>query len=209
MMKYLAIFLLVIFAPFATSTENYVHLKLPRGVSIQVPAGWRALSTEHQDLIKLSVESAMELTGNDGTLDEELNLIAANASATSTYAAVRVDSIIPRSIAPKDLSRATPAFLSDLEGEMQSEIRKLLPLQGNELIGSLSLTRELYSGYPATVTKYRRTGPKGPVSVQIIQVMTDHQEIRINLSYRDSERAIWMPVIEKMRRSIVITKWPH
>jgi hypothetical protein len=207
MRKYIVAAVLIV-ASFGTLAGGFVKVTLPRGVSMQLPAGWRALSSERKDLIRLSVDSAMEISGYGDDPGKELNLIAANSSPASTYAAVRVDSLLPPSISPHDLSLATPQDFADLQKTVQPEMERLLPLQGNHLIGPISIGRENYSGYPALVTTYRRTGPKGPVVVKIIQIMTPQQEIKVNLSYRESEQAIWMPIIEKIRRSIVIANWP-
>ena len=57
-------------------------------------------------------------------------------------------------------------------------------------------------------TEYRRSGPKGPVIVSVIEIFTPSQELRINLSYRESEQAIWKPVIGKIRQSITVRRWP-
>ena len=83
-----------------------------------------------------------------------------------------------------------------------------MSLQGNKLIELFDTRIETVSNYPALVSEYRRTGPKGPVRVQIYQVATDNQELRINLSYRETEAAVWKPVITEIRKSITIRRWP-
>jgi hypothetical protein len=40
--------------------------------------------------------------------------------------------------------------------------------------------------------------------VQINQIFTEHQEVAINLSYREAEAAMWKAVVAKIRKSIVV-----
>jgi hypothetical protein len=191
---------------YAQSVSQFSPVKLPRGIELQIPKGWWLLSADHNRVIQTSVEAAMDLSGIGLPDGQETNLIAANSMPRSTYAAVRVDSIIPPSIAPSEFASITAADVRELQTEMRQNFQKLLPLQGNQLIEFFGSRIEKISGHPAIVTEYRRTGPKGPVFVQINQIFTSSQEICINLSYRESEVALWKPVVGKIRQSIVIRR---
>lgn len=192
----------------AQSFTNFVPIKLPRGIELQIPKGWWLLGADYNRAMQTSVEAAMDLSGIGLPEGSETNLIAANSMPRSTYAAVRVDSTIPPSVVPSAFASITAADVRELQTDMRQNLQKLLPLQGNQLIEFFGSRIEKISGYPAIVTEYRRTGPKGPVFVQINQIFTASQEIRINLSYRESEVALWKPVVGKIRQSIVVTRWP-
>lgn len=192
----------------AQSSSNFAPVKLPRGIELQVPKGWWLLGADHNRAIQTSVEAAMDLSGIGLPEGNESNLIAANSMPRTTYAAVRVDSTIPPSVALSEFASITATDVRELQTEMRQNLQKLLPLQGGQLIEFFGSRIEKISGHPAIVTEYRRTGPKGPVFVQINQIFTSSQEIRINLSYRESEVALWKPVIDKIRQSIVVRRWP-
>jgi hypothetical protein len=88
---------------------------------------------------------------------------------------------------------------------MEQEFNKLLPLQGNRLLNFYGVHVERISGHPALVTRYRRSGPKGSVIVEINQIYPGgRHELRMNLSYRESEKALWLPVVKKIRATIKI-----
>lgn len=190
----------------ADSNSNFAAVKLPRGIELQIPKGWWLLGADYNRAIETSAEAAMDLSGIGLADGHDTNLIAANSMPRSTYAAVRVNSVIPPSFAPSEFSSITVADVRELQTEMRQTIQKLLPLQGAQLIEFLGTHIEKISGHPAMVTEYRRTGPKGPVFVQINQIFTSSQEICINLSYRESEIALWKPVVGKIRQSIVIRR---
>ena len=189
---------------YAQSGSNFLPVKLPRGIELQVPQGWWLLGADHNRAIQTSIEAAMDLSGIGLPPGSETNLIAANSMPKSTYAAVRVDSTVPPSLTPSQFAMITAADLSELQTEIHQNVQKLLPLQGHTLIRFFGTSIERISGHPAIVTEYRRSGLKGPVFVQVNQVFTARQEIRINLSYREAEVALWKPVVAKIRNSIVV-----
>lgn len=186
--------------------SNFASVKLPRGIELQIPKGWWLLGADHNRVIQTSVEAAMDLSGIGLPSGQETNLIAANSMPRSTYAAIRVDSTIPPSVTLSEFASITTADVLELEAEMRQNIEKALPLQGNQLIEFIGSRIEKISDHTAIVTEYRRTGTKGPVYVQINLIYTYSQEIRINLSYRESEAALWKPVVGKIRQSIVIRR---
>jgi len=206
-MRFIAIWLLVL-TPHLAEASNFVAVKLPRGVELQLPKGWWLLTAQHNQLIDMSAEAAMDLSGIRAAEGTEVNLIAANSMPRTTYAAVRVDSTTPVSGSPSEISNLTSADIRAVQAEMQSNLQKILPQQGNQLLAFFGVRRVTISEYPALITVYRRSGPKGPVMVSIVQIFTPSQDLRINLSYRESEQAIWKPVIGKVYQSIIIRRWP-
>jgi len=192
----------------AQSESNFSSVNLPRGIELQIPKGWWLLGDDYNQIIQTTVEAAMDLSGLGFPDGQETNLIAANSMPRSTYAAVRVDSSIPASIPVSMFSSLTPADMREFQSEMHKITKMMLPQHGLQLIEFKGSRIDEIAGYPALVTEYRRTGSKGPVFVQVNQIITDSQDIRINLSYRESETALWKPVIGKIRQSITIRRWP-
>lgn len=192
----------------AQSSSNFRSVKLPRGIELQIPKDWWLLGADLNRAIETSAEAALDLSGIGLSEGDDTNLIAANSMPRSTYAAVRVDSTVSPSVSPSDFASMTAMDVREMENLVRQLLLEMLPLQGNQLLEFLGSRIEKISGHPAFITEYRRSGPKGPVFVQINQIFTSSQEIRINLSYRESEIALWKPVLGKIRKSIVVRHWP-
>jgi len=208
-MKALVLVIGLLLVPAAASAEsNFASVKLPRGVQLQIPKGWWLMGKDHNRLIHTSVEAALDVSGIGLPDGQETNLIAANSMPRTTYAVVRVDSTIPPSVSPREIQAATATDLKDIGNELRGGLEKMLPLQNNQLLQFYGVRKDSISGHPALVIEYRRSGPKGPVIVQINLIFTNSQEVNINLSYRESEAALWKPVVAKIRQSITLTKWP-
>lgn len=202
------LFLIIFFCatPAFGQESSFVTVKLPRSIQIQIPKGWWLIGEDLNRAIENSAEAVLDLSGLGGPEGKTTNLIAANSMPKTTYAAVRVDSTMPPSVMPNELNTATASDIKELETEIHSYTQKMLPLQGQKLIDFHGVKLEKFSGNPAIVVSYRRTGPKGPVIVQTIKIYTTSQEIGINLSYRELETALWQPVILKIKHSITVGK---
>lgn len=188
----------------ATPPSNFVPVTLSRGISLQLPNGWRLLSDDAKRIIDTSTEAALDLSGIGRPAGREVNLIAANSMPASTYAAVRVDLNTPSLVHPSEFAQLTARDLRELSIETERNLRLTLPQIGLTLVEFVGLRLEKISGFPALVIEYRRSGPKGMVLVQLLQIYTAKHSFKVNLSYRESEAMLWKPVLGKIRRSIVV-----
>lgn len=191
------------------ASSNFVQVDLPRGVSIVLPKGWRYLDETMNRLIETSLEAVIDVSGIDigeARDDDEAVLVAANSTPASTYAAVRVTSVRPPTISLTEAKEVTNRDLAALKSEMIEPLQKMMAAQGNELLEYFGYRKDRIGGHEAFVLEYRRTGPNGPVMVQVNQIAAPSQTITVNLSYRESETALWKPILAKVRGSITITQ---
>ncbi len=84
----------------AQPSSTFVTMRLPRSIELQIPKSWWLLNSEYKRLIQTHVEAVMDLSGMDLPEEDEVNLIAANSMPRSTYAAVKMSSATPPSVAP-------------------------------------------------------------------------------------------------------------
>lgn len=204
-MRYIICLCILLISITAYPAQSYfLQIKLPRGVEVQIPKGWWLLGEDYNRMIQTSVEAAMDLSGIGLPDGNEVNLIAANSMPRSTYAALRIDSTIPPSATPTEIQNLTKIEMQEFSSYMKENLEKLLPYQGNKLLDFYGMYVEKISGHPALVTRYRRSGPDGPVIVEINQIFLGNQELRVNLSYRESEKALWFAVIEKIRTTMIL-----
>lgn len=192
----------------AESDSNFIHVRLPRGIELQIPKDWQLQGADYKKEVLTTAKSAIEQTGIEKSDGQLTNFVLANPDSKSTYAEIRVDSIIPPSIAPSMFSSITAADLRELQTAMRQTLTKLLTHMGSQMIDYHGVRLEKTSGYHTLVTEYRRAGPQGPVVVQVNQIFTPAQCVIITLSYRESEKALWKTVIEKVRQSVVMSHWP-
>jgi hypothetical protein len=174
----------------ATSSESdFVTVRLPFQVAIDIPRDWWVLNDAINQLIRTSRDAALDLRGIATSDEDETVLIAANSWPPQTYGALRVTRGQPPLAVPEEILGLTRAELAQLRGDFETEMRQLLSLQGLTFLETTGMEIEEIGGWPSIVFSYRRSGPKGPVFVQLIQVVRKQDFLRINLSYREGERA--------------------
>lgn len=182
--------------------SSFITTRLPFGVSIDVPRDWWVLNETMNNLIRTSRDAILDFRGIAVGSDEEIVLIAANSWPPTTYAALRVTRVRPPLGNPDDIRHLSQEDLLEMRAANEAEMKQTLPLQGLQYLKTLSIKIEDIDGWPAVVFSYLRSGPNGPVIVYLIQIGRISDYLRINLSYRQSEKAMWMPVIERIKRSI-------
>jgi hypothetical protein len=181
--------------------SSFLTIKLPYDVSIDVPREWWVLSESMNRMIQTSRDAILDLRGIAVDAGDEAVLIAANSWPPSTYASVRVvRSQSPLNVSD-ELGKLSEQDLDQLKKSIESELKQSLPLQGLTYLETMGLEMENVSGWPSLNFSYRRSGPNGPVYVQLIEVPRKADLLKINLSYRESGQVVWMPVIARIKQS--------
>lgn len=190
------------YAQFLTGgNSRFVTLRLPKGVELDLPRGWALLGAELLGVIDTASEAALDLTGIDPRpdLDGRITLLAANSTPASTYAAIRINSSKPLLTASE--------LMSLLKSDAAiTAIKAAIAQQDKELLEFHRVYATSISGFPALTMEYRRSGMRGPVHVQINRVVTASQELSVIISHRESEAQVWKPILERVRRSLVLSE---
>jgi hypothetical protein len=181
--------------------SHFILVRLPRGIELQLPRGWWVLGSELMGAIDTALVAALDLSSTQTRLDKRVSLLAANSMPPSTYAGIRVNAMPPLLTSEELASIASGSGTASTNA--QAAIKAALQQQDKQLLEFSEIRLDTISGLPALVIEYRRSGPKGSVRVQINRIVTPTQEVSISLYYRESEAAIWKPVIGKIRRTIV------
>ncbi len=188
---------------FCQNSSNFLLVDLPRGISVKLPKQWRLIENGYLNLMNTTVEANLNLNGIQ-IPDGKTNLIAANSMPTTTFASIKIDSIIPPSIPYTEVQKIDSNDLKMIEKIIQNGLIKVLKQQNYSLIEFIGCHLDNISNKISLVTEYRRTGLNGSVFVQINQIMTDNQEVVVTLSYREAESPIWKAVVKYIRNSVII-----
>lgn len=189
------------------SSPSFLRFDLPHGASIDLPSNWWLLSRDMNATIEAAGNAARNLIGIDLEDRKKTNLIRANSMPRSTYASVAVNAT-ESDIMPEELQSASASDLKELEEGILEVTRRSLALQNSEILDVYGLERRSISGYPAIVYSYKRSGLNGPVVVIMTRLFLGTLELSFNLSYRESEKDLWGPVIDRIRNSISVKHRP-
>jgi len=191
-------------SPLPARDSRFAILKLPLGVSIHVPKNWRLLDGDFNATIETGAEAAMRLARIDLPEGQKVNLFRANSNPPTTYAGIAINAS-DSDFSPADLLAASDAELRELAPLMHQMLDQGLAAQNLRVIRFDGVRREMIDGHPALVIEYTRSGPQGPVVVQMTRLFIANKEISLNLSYRQSETGLWKPTVDYMRSTFRVS----
>jgi hypothetical protein len=188
----------------SSSDSNFAKLKLPLGVSVEVPKNWWIFDSDSNSTIETFAEATMNLSGIEIPKGKQITLFRANSMPRTTYAGIAIklreselDARILKNVSIEEINQ----FSSDIK-QMTQEALSAADL---ELIEFYGMRREFVGSHPALVIEYKRSGQKGAVIVQITRLFLRGKEIVLDLSYRESEAKIWKPIVLYIRKSLTVT----
>jgi hypothetical protein len=204
-MKHVAIVFLAYFSALSLFSQesNFAEVKLPLGISMEVPKNWWVISGDLDATIEASGEAMIDLSGIDVGGVQEISFFKANSMPRTTYASISVrctnaeftqDEM--RGITDEEIAEATPVIRDSTEAVLKQgsqKINEFYPIKMVEIDGN-----------PGMELRYNRTGNKGNVIVLQTRVVTETKEVSFILSYRENEKALWDPIIRYIYKSIRI-----
>lgn len=185
--------------------SRFALVKLPLGIIIEVPKNWRLLDGDFNTTIETAGEAVLNLAGIKLPTGQKVNLFRANSNPPTTYAGIAInatDSDIP----PAELLSASDAEIRELAPLMHQMLDQGFAAQNFSVIRFDGVRREIFDGHPALVIEYVRSGPQGPVVVQMTRLFIGDKEMSLNLSYRQSEASVWKPIVDHMRSTFRVSR---
>ena len=192
-----------LFQPAQAQQGPYTRIDLPQRMSIEVPSGWKVLPQANRSNLAAAASATMEGAGRGGPTGRKETLLAA-MSPDPTGAMVRLGVTRPSEYSQADLASATPSDLKEMADELLKQYRKLEGSGGPKLIEMQPMRLETIGGRRALVISYRRSSPAGPSPWQVTQykIPLSDRLIELTLSHRESDAVVWLPVLEKVKRSV-------
>jgi len=187
----------------ATQDSNFRKLKLPLGVSLEAPKNWWVLDEHYNATIETAVEAGLNLAGVDLPAGKTVTVFRANSMPKTTYAAISVE-VADSELDETALRNASSKELEEIADEIKKTLPTWLAINNFELIEFSGVRREFVNKYPALVIEYKRSGIRGPVVVLMTWFHLKDKQVRLNLSYRESEERLWKPIIEYVRQSLSV-----
>lgn len=183
--------------------SKFVEVRLPHGISIDVPRNWWVISGDLNQTLETSAQAVADLAGVK-TMDK-VNLFRANSMPRTMYAAISINFYEGKGASPSEFNSLTSDDLKTINEQLHSETEKGFEVQGVDILDWYGTKKDTIGSKSALTTAYRRSTPgKGPVIVQINTIFTTKDMIRLTLSYREAEGVLWKPVIERIRRSFKV-----
>lgn len=184
---------------------NYQRLTLQEGISIEVPSHWLVHSDAEKKNFAAAGEGSSRAAGIDyDTTENKSRLLAVSALPTPSGAKIRVNVIRPLTFSGADLRAATAQDMKDIKTDFSSEMAKSMTAMGAKLLSVETPRIESINDSTAILFEYRRSDLRGssPWTVRLYRIPVRDKLIELMMSFRESDAAIFKPIIEHTRRSL-------
>lgn len=193
-------------ANFATANNsNYQRVSIGEGISIEVPKHWIVHSNAEKRNFAAAAEASSRGAGidNEHTADKA-TLLAVSALPTPSGAKIRVSVIRPPEFTGAELAATTAKELKESRADWLSAMSKNVSATGSKLLALDTPRVEVINGQASLLVEYRRTDPRSPSpwTVRMYQIPVADKMILFTISHRESDAAIFKPVLDHAKRSI-------
>ena len=166
----------------ASAKSNFFMVKLPRGVSFEIPRNWKILTNDQLITFDTVVESQIDLSKLP-MVNSRLNFVAGYADDEGDKAKVYVR-YYPDMQATQDIVRkANPEEIKHFDNALKQEISRGVKAFGSSLLYWGGTRKQAFGGHVALVTTYRRPhnpGEQGSFNVRLIRILDGQEFIHIN-----------------------------
>ncbi|WP_458761697.1 hypothetical protein [Cupriavidus basilensis] len=182
----------------------FVRIGLARQVAVQVPRDWTILSGAQGRANGTIADAVGGVSIVPAPAGQTVNLLHAVSNVQNPYAAVIVNSLAQAPVTPEQVRRFDRTMLLAYATSFERRMRDSLKTSGREMLSIDEPRLETIGGWPAIAVNYVRTGAQGTIYVQHFDIYTPDQELLLILSCRDTARGVWLPLLDRVRSSIVV-----
>jgi hypothetical protein len=194
----------------ANAKNNFIPIRLPQGVQIELPRNWEALSKNQRITLDSSVQSRNERAGIfDATSD--LNF-GANCydEAGKTEAIMNIRYYPDLGLSQADARAAGQSDISELDRALHEEIIKAGQIYGFSVLSWNGTSKQVVNGATTFITEYKRSPLKnnGNFKVLLVRVFNDGKSFTLTISYREDQEHLLQPICDRIISSLRICKKP-
>lgn len=201
---FLGIAVWIALLPVAIAANNFVPVRLPHGVQIELPRNWEALSKNHRITIDSTVQSRNERAGIfDASSD--LNFGANYYDEARKVAALMNVRYYPSlAVSQAEARAAGTADLRELDAELHNVMLKAAQINGFSVLVWNGTSKQVINGVTAFITEYKRSplNNNGNFKVRLVRVLNGGKSFTMTVSYRENQEYLLRPICDRIISSL-------
>jgi hypothetical protein len=188
----------------ANAGNSFVPVELSRGVHIELPTNWTALSDSKRTTLAAYAQAQVERLNANET-DVEMPF-AANLydDAGLVAASINIRYYPALTISQSDAARSTTPDVNELDIGLQKTVIPGAESGGQRVLAWRGTKKTNINGVIAFVSEYLVSAPKGgPFVVALVRVYNLKKSFTLILSYRENN-ALLEPIISRVIRTLQV-----
>lgn len=199
-------FVMVLFLTSAYATDNFVKIKLPKGVSIELPKNWVVISKDQRITLDTMVESGLDLAGIDQE-NSDLPFAANYYKNGKTIGIINNRYYSDLELTQYDAKQATSQDVKELDAALKEGMVKSMSAFGMSVLSWEGTKKITINGITAFVTEYHRKALKstGAFRVRLVRVFAGKRSFTLTVSYSEDEAFFLKTITDRVISSLKLT----
>ena len=207
--KILSLFISLVMVLFLTSayaTDNFVKIKLPKGVAIELPKNWVVISKDQRITLDTMVESGLDLAGIDQE-NSDLPFAANYYKNGKTIGIINNRYYSDLELTQYDAQQATSQDVKELDAALKESMVKSMSAFGMSVLSWEGTKKTTINGITAFVTEYHRKALKGTGAfrVRLVRVFAGKRSFTLTVSYSENEAFFLKTITDRVISSLKLT----
>ena len=188
------------------AANNFVPVKLPHGVQVELPRNWEALSNNQ----RITIDSAVQARGERiGAFDasSDLNFAANYYDDAKRPAAIMNIRYYPDApISQADVRSANQSEIAELNRAMRESMANASQTLGFSILSWSGTSKQVINGAVALIVEYKRSPLKnnGNFKVRLVKVFNGAKSFTLTVSYREDQEYLLRPICDRIISSLRI-----
>jgi hypothetical protein len=192
--------------PAMLAADNFVTIRLPHGVQIEIPRNWEVLSTNQRITLDTAVQSRTEPAGLFYA-SSDLNFAANHYDdAGKTTAQLNFRYYPEFTITQAEVRAATKSDINEMDSAFRDVIPKVMQNSGASILAWIGTKKQVINGVTAFVTEYKRSPIKGNGNffVRLVRIFNAGKSFTLTVSYRENQQYLMKPICDRIISSLRI-----
>lgn len=193
--------------PMSFAANNFIVVRLPHNVRVEIPKNWEALSNNQRTTINASTQALVEKSGVLDAYSGDMNFGANYYDDAGKSAAVMNIRYYPElDITQADARDANASDVRELDAELHRIIVKGTRTSGISILAWNGTRKQIINGIVAFVSEYKRsaTNNNGNFIIRLVRVFNGAKSFTLTVSYREKEGYVLRPICDRIISSLRI-----
>ena len=203
--SWLSIAVLVFFFSTTYASGNYVSIRLPKGVTVELPRNWEVLSNNQRITLDSWVQANNEANGVANASSELAFAANYYDEQKSTAGIFNIRYYRNLNVSQTDAMAAGAADIKELDAVLRQNVVPGIEMAGGRLLAWLGTTKLSINDTSAFITEYRRLSSQGRVfRVRLVRIFNGQKSFTITVSYREDQDFFLRTICDRIINSIRI-----
>lgn len=191
---------------YAFAGSNFVAVRLPNGVSIDIPRNWQVATSNQRITLDTAVESQLDLSSLPKATSD-LGFVAGYFDDAGDKAKINVRYYPDIKVTQDTVRRASPNEIVEFDTALKQSIFGAMKSFGGTILHWGGTRKQDSAGRVALLTEYRRSanpGEQGSFNVRLIRILDGSRSFTLTVSYNEMYTVIFKPICDRVISSLKI-----